>query len=313
MYVAPFEVKLVLRKDRYGRSGDHISFDELGFPGIRFTEPRENYAHQHEDPREEGGRLRRPLGILGFRILGKRRAPERRARRRTRERAAGAARHADRRRASPRYARRVAGRVAPARGRIDRWVRGGGARHGGAALGARARGRARRETTIPEVLDDVVIGLRAVGSGGHRSFATVPRSRDPPRERPRVAVADRSARLWGAPAAARAEPHARSRDCVSSAPFSMPTPPKSAAMRALLAALGSLAAVGSLALCGCVGKGSEVGPQLPDPPEQTAAGSSSIPKEIRSATRRSRWAPTRASPTRAGDSDSQRTRRETWC
>ena len=43
-------------------------------------------------------------------------------------------------------------------------------------------------------------------------------------------------------------------------------------MRALLAALGSLAAVGSLALCGCVGKGSEVGPQLPDPPEQTAAG-----------------------------------------
>ncbi|HKE01004.1 MAG TPA: M20/M25/M40 family metallo-hydrolase [Planctomycetota bacterium] len=49
------EVRLVLRRDRYGRSGDHVSFEAEGFPGIRFTEPRETFEHQHQDVRTENG------------------------------------------------------------------------------------------------------------------------------------------------------------------------------------------------------------------------------------------------------------------
>lgn len=51
-----FSVNLILRADRYGRGGDHTSFDNEGFPAIRFTEPRENYDHQHENVRDEPGR-----------------------------------------------------------------------------------------------------------------------------------------------------------------------------------------------------------------------------------------------------------------
>ncbi|HEK85854.1 MAG: M20/M25/M40 family metallo-hydrolase [Candidatus Saccharicenans sp.] len=42
-----FEVNLIFRADRFGRGGDHIPFVLEGFPGIRFTEARENYSNQH--------------------------------------------------------------------------------------------------------------------------------------------------------------------------------------------------------------------------------------------------------------------------
>jgi hypothetical protein len=48
-------VRVVYRRDRYLRGGDQISFLERGFPAARFTEPNENYAHQHQDVRTEGG------------------------------------------------------------------------------------------------------------------------------------------------------------------------------------------------------------------------------------------------------------------
>jgi hypothetical protein len=48
-------VRLVFRRDRFGRGGDHIPFVEAGLPAIRFTEPLENYDHQHQTPREEKG------------------------------------------------------------------------------------------------------------------------------------------------------------------------------------------------------------------------------------------------------------------
>ncbi|HEV7980321.1 M20/M25/M40 family metallo-hydrolase [Amycolatopsis sp.] len=48
-------VEVVYRRDRYLRGGDHISFLQQGFPAARFTEPHEDYAHQHQDVRFENG------------------------------------------------------------------------------------------------------------------------------------------------------------------------------------------------------------------------------------------------------------------
>lgn len=44
-------VSVVYRLDRYLRGGDHRPFLEAGYPAARFTEPHENYAHQHQDVR----------------------------------------------------------------------------------------------------------------------------------------------------------------------------------------------------------------------------------------------------------------------
>jgi hypothetical protein len=43
------------RPDRYLRGGDHSSFLAQGFPAVRFTEPNENFAHQHQNIRVENG------------------------------------------------------------------------------------------------------------------------------------------------------------------------------------------------------------------------------------------------------------------
>jgi len=48
-------VRLIFRRDRFGRGGDHLPFVEAGLPAIRFTEPLENYDHQHQDVRVEKG------------------------------------------------------------------------------------------------------------------------------------------------------------------------------------------------------------------------------------------------------------------
>jgi len=50
-----FTPKLIFRRDRYLRGGDHISFNEQGFPAVRFTEYREDYNHQHQTLRTENG------------------------------------------------------------------------------------------------------------------------------------------------------------------------------------------------------------------------------------------------------------------
>ena len=51
----PFGPKMVLRRDRYLRGGDHISFNEAGYAAVRFTEYREDYHHQHQNLRTENG------------------------------------------------------------------------------------------------------------------------------------------------------------------------------------------------------------------------------------------------------------------
>ncbi|MCC3776823.1 M20/M25/M40 family metallo-hydrolase, partial [Streptomyces sp. UNOB3_S3] len=49
-------VRVVHRRDRYLRSGDHIPFLQQGYPAARFTEPAENYAHQHQNVRMVDGK-----------------------------------------------------------------------------------------------------------------------------------------------------------------------------------------------------------------------------------------------------------------
>ena len=54
-YVPGLKVMMVYRRDRYLRGGDHIPFLERGFPAVRFTEPNEDYHHQHQNVRTENG------------------------------------------------------------------------------------------------------------------------------------------------------------------------------------------------------------------------------------------------------------------
>jgi hypothetical protein len=42
-----FSVKLVFRRDRFGRGGDHTPFSEAGFSAVRFIEVHEEYSRQH--------------------------------------------------------------------------------------------------------------------------------------------------------------------------------------------------------------------------------------------------------------------------
>lgn len=50
-----FTVQLIQRRDRYLRGGDHLPFLERGYAAVRMTEPFENFAHQHQNPRTENG------------------------------------------------------------------------------------------------------------------------------------------------------------------------------------------------------------------------------------------------------------------
>jgi hypothetical protein len=55
VYVPGHEIRLIAREDRFGRGGDHTAFNGLGFPGVRFSESRENYSRQHEPADTLGG------------------------------------------------------------------------------------------------------------------------------------------------------------------------------------------------------------------------------------------------------------------
>jgi hypothetical protein len=48
-------IRMIFRIDRYGRGGDHYPFYKAGLPSVRFTEPLEDYNHQHQTPRSENG------------------------------------------------------------------------------------------------------------------------------------------------------------------------------------------------------------------------------------------------------------------
>jgi Peptidase family M28 len=58
--VAPFDltgmnIRLIWRRDRYLRGSDHLSFQGHGYPAARFTEPRENFNHEHQNTQVVNG------------------------------------------------------------------------------------------------------------------------------------------------------------------------------------------------------------------------------------------------------------------
>ncbi len=57
IYSPKFRVQLIYRRDRYLRGGDQIPFLENGFAAVRFTEPHEDYDHQHQNVRTENGKF----------------------------------------------------------------------------------------------------------------------------------------------------------------------------------------------------------------------------------------------------------------
>ncbi|HEV8554732.1 MAG TPA: M28 family metallopeptidase [Casimicrobiaceae bacterium] len=54
-YVPEMTVKVVYRRDRYLRGGDHIPFLAQGYTAVRFTEAHEDFRHQHQDVRMVDG------------------------------------------------------------------------------------------------------------------------------------------------------------------------------------------------------------------------------------------------------------------
>src|SRR5258706_3701757 len=54
-YVPDMAVKVVYRRDRYLRGGDHIPFLAQGYAAVRFTEAHEDFHHQHQDVRVVDG------------------------------------------------------------------------------------------------------------------------------------------------------------------------------------------------------------------------------------------------------------------
>jgi hypothetical protein len=54
-YVTGIRVDVIWRRDRYLRGGDHIPFLEAGYAALRFTEPVEDWRHQHQDVRVVDG------------------------------------------------------------------------------------------------------------------------------------------------------------------------------------------------------------------------------------------------------------------
>jgi hypothetical protein len=54
-YVDQLNVKLIYRRDRYLRGGDHTPFSQQGFAGIRITEMNEDFDRQHQTVRKENG------------------------------------------------------------------------------------------------------------------------------------------------------------------------------------------------------------------------------------------------------------------
>ncbi|MBI4265004.1 MAG: M20/M25/M40 family metallo-hydrolase [Acidobacteria bacterium] len=165
-YVPDHQVVLIARYDRFLRGGDHIAFNERGFPAIRVTEAHENYARQH--------RVEDTLDGVSFRYLAQN----------ARVNAAGVATLA----LAPPAPRVTSETGAPTLGRGEsgydaqlRWVASPG------AVSYRVYSRPAwsldwdetvdagnvTEHVRPNVsIDDFIFGVSAVGPGGHESLVS---------------------------------------------------------------------------------------------------------------------------------------------
>jgi hypothetical protein len=54
-HVPAMKVDIMWRRDRYLRGGDHFAFLDAGYAALRFTEPSEDWRHQHQDVRMVDG------------------------------------------------------------------------------------------------------------------------------------------------------------------------------------------------------------------------------------------------------------------
>jgi hypothetical protein len=64
-------IRLIFNIDRLGRGGDHYVFYKAGLPAVRFTEPLEDYRHQHQTPRTENEiEYGDQMKYLNFRFMG---------------------------------------------------------------------------------------------------------------------------------------------------------------------------------------------------------------------------------------------------
>jgi Zn-dependent M28 family amino/carboxypeptidase len=54
-YMPSMNIRMIYRADRFLRGGDQQSFQDQGYPAVRFTEPAENYRHEHKDVRVVDG------------------------------------------------------------------------------------------------------------------------------------------------------------------------------------------------------------------------------------------------------------------
>ncbi|KAH7128658.1 putative zinc metalloprotease [Dendryphion nanum] len=53
--VTEMNIAIIYRLDRFLRGGDHSPFLQAGYAAVRYTEPNENFDHQHQDLRIENG------------------------------------------------------------------------------------------------------------------------------------------------------------------------------------------------------------------------------------------------------------------
>lgn len=51
-----FSPRLVFRQDRFLRGGDHMAFNDSGYPAVRFSVPGEDYSRQHQNVTERNGK-----------------------------------------------------------------------------------------------------------------------------------------------------------------------------------------------------------------------------------------------------------------
>ncbi|HEV2372079.1 MAG TPA: M28 family metallopeptidase [Streptosporangiaceae bacterium] len=54
-WLTGMDIRLIWRRDRYLRASDHVSFQGQGYPAARFTEPRENFDHEHQNTQVVNG------------------------------------------------------------------------------------------------------------------------------------------------------------------------------------------------------------------------------------------------------------------
>lgn len=165
-YQPGHDVTLVARADRFGRGGDHTAFNQHGFAGVRLTEANEAYQRQHSVLDTPDGvdpsYLQRNARVNAAALAGLALAPP--------------APVVVTDRGAPRLSRGTSGYDA-----VVSWTASPG------AVGYRVVWRrawapdwehdvtvgAVTETSLPLVsVDDVVIGVAAIGPGGHESLVS---------------------------------------------------------------------------------------------------------------------------------------------